>query len=887
MIQRLITMLIWMLLIANHCLPSFSQTEIVGNVCDKNKAGLSDISVTLMLAADSSIVDYGFTDAKGYYNLSYKGDSANLLIMIYAFDIKRQTKSIENKSQTVNFIAEKGSIALKEVVVKSAKIWGEEDTINYLVSAFKDKQDMVIGDVLKKMPGIDVRESGEITYRGKPINKFYIEHLDMLQGRYGLATNNISANDIATVQVLENHQPIKALENTQLSNDAAINLKMKESKKGIFSVMAMLGIGRDKEVRWQEKLTGMYFTNRRQQLFTYETNNSGTDINKELKSFTADNPIGNLQLTDIQQPTPPSIRFERYNFNTTHAVTVNNLFKLKNEAELTTNLTYYHNKDNRHSFARTFYILAGEPTKIIEENISTQSRINNINAELQYNLNQNRNYFNNYLNICGNWNEGSGEVVMAQSIGQRLHNKSFSVKNFTHWIKKNEDENGFEISSKNTFRTQPHTLRVTPEFYSDIINSGNKYTSLIQDVRYNALSSINTFSFLSAVVTGNMRINPTANANIEYQTLWSDMETTDSTNIGHSVLDSGMRNDINWTRISTGISIDVVYNSEKLKINFNLPLSYRYTIVDNKNQGEKAIHANKFYFQPSITARYYLSNQIEVNSAAGYYFQTPGLSSLYTGYILQNYRSLCKYDTQLFDSNMSSASLSLSYKNVIEMLFASGEICYNHYQRAGIYAQNFDGILSETQVVMHSNGGYKVSVNGKISKGFDWKSLVFNVEASWGKSINDHMRQDKLVNYNSQWTNISGSAYMKPVKWLLTDFEILWGLSKGKTSSGESFKPIQSLIQQITIDLSLPHNINFTGSVERYYNSAIQGNKNFTLADLGFDYVYKKIRFSVDWTNIFNTKEYISASYNAMNSYYSEYDIRQMALMFKVRFKLL
>ena len=88
-----------MLLIANHCPPSFSQTEIVGNICDKYKAGLSDISVTLMLAADSSIVDYGFTDAKGYYNLSYKGDSANLLIMIYAFDIKRQTKSIENKSQ--------------------------------------------------------------------------------------------------------------------------------------------------------------------------------------------------------------------------------------------------------------------------------------------------------------------------------------------------------------------------------------------------------------------------------------------------------------------------------------------------------------------------------------------------------------------------------------------------------------------------------------------------------------------------------------------------------------------------------------------------------------------------------------------------------------------
>ena len=159
--------------------------------------------------------------------------------------------------------------------MKSNKIWGNKDTINYSVAAFKDKKDLVIGDVLKKMPGIDVKESGQITYKGKPINKFYIENLDMLQGRYGIATNNLSANDIATVQVFENHQPIKALEKSQFSNEAAINLKIKEGKKGVFSIMAMLGLGVDKHLLWQEELTGMYFTKGRQHLFTYKTNNNG------------------------------------------------------------------------------------------------------------------------------------------------------------------------------------------------------------------------------------------------------------------------------------------------------------------------------------------------------------------------------------------------------------------------------------------------------------------------------------------------------------------------------------------------------------------------------------------------------------------------------------
>ena len=91
----------------------------------------------------------------------------------------------------------------------------------------------------------------------------------------------------------------------------------------------MLGLGMDKGLLWQEELTGMYFGKGRQHLSTYKASNNGTDISKELRSFTADNTIGELQITHVQQPSPPSIRFERYNFNNTHAVTTSNLFKLK------------------------------------------------------------------------------------------------------------------------------------------------------------------------------------------------------------------------------------------------------------------------------------------------------------------------------------------------------------------------------------------------------------------------------------------------------------------------------------------------------------------------------------------------------------------------------
>ena len=81
------------------------------------------------------------------------------------------------------------------------------------------------------MPGIDVKDNGSIEYQGLAINKFYIEGNDLLGGKYGVATNGISANDIGMVEVLENHQPMQVLSGIGLSDQAAINLKLKNKSK--------------------------------------------------------------------------------------------------------------------------------------------------------------------------------------------------------------------------------------------------------------------------------------------------------------------------------------------------------------------------------------------------------------------------------------------------------------------------------------------------------------------------------------------------------------------------------------------------------------------------------------------------------------------------------
>ncbi|MCL2511082.1 MAG: carboxypeptidase-like regulatory domain-containing protein [Bacteroidales bacterium] len=134
----------------------YSQTEISGKITNKNNQVVPNASVTLLKVADSTVVAYCLGTPDGGYTIYYDGQERELLLCVYGFNIRRQIKKILNTTQVVDFNVIEEAIKLKEVTIKTEKIWGNRDTINYTVDAFRDSTDVVVADVLKKMPGIDV-----------------------------------------------------------------------------------------------------------------------------------------------------------------------------------------------------------------------------------------------------------------------------------------------------------------------------------------------------------------------------------------------------------------------------------------------------------------------------------------------------------------------------------------------------------------------------------------------------------------------------------------------------------------------------------------------------------------------------------------------------------
>jgi len=866
----------------------YSQITITGGVREKSShKALLNISVTLSSIKDSTILAYTTTDENGKYKLTYEGNDDKLLVSIYSFEVKRQTKQIENRSQIVDFITEQESIALREVVVKAAPISQSNDTINYLVGAFKDKKDLVIGDVLKKMPGITVSQDGQISYKGYAINKFYIEGMDMLGGQYGIATNNVSADDVSTVQVLENHQPIKALKGLSPSVSAAINLKIKESRKGILTSTAMVGTGYDTGLLWKGELTGMYFGRGSQNISTYKTNNSGTDISKDFRSFYGEGGIGGMQLTGMSMPSSAPIGFERSFFNKSHAVTINHLKKLKNDAEVNFNLVYSNQNEHRHNFSRTHYILPGDSVIDITEDITGRQTINQLKGGIKYNLNKSNSYFNSKINFSGQWNNSTGEIVNTQEINQRYRNTSLAVVNVNQWVKTNKDERGFTFCSVNSFVTQPHFLSVSPGLYSYLFNDSIPYRSLTQNVRTNGFSSNNNFSLLSALMLGGVRVSPQGGVNFEYRNLKTtlDKELNDGNII--DIEDKAMRNNIKWTKLSTFIGVDFSYLQQNLKLNLSLPVNFNHIRLDNLLYLTTPYYRNKFYFNPNFSVIYNVKDNLDLSASYVFGSDSPDLSSLYTGYILTGYRSINRYENKMYDDYSNEGTVSLSYKDVFSMFFVNGSVSLRNYHSDVMYGETMNGILTLTQLNEQPNNANSISVRGELSKGFSWKGMVIKGNADWQRSRGSLLRQSVLTSYTGQSFGIGGTVTVKPLKWLNGDYSFNWNRNWSDVGSEVKYPALITMDNKLNLSMDLPiDNISLNVSYEHYYKNMSQEHKNFHLADVGITYFNGQTQYSLNWTNIFNTKRFITSSYNNTDSYYTEYYIRPMAVMMEIRFRL-
>ena len=222
---------------------SISAQTVSGYVFNSEKKSLALATVSLLQTGDSAIVRYTNTDKNGFYQLQIP-DNKEYILKSIAFGYGASYRNISGLS-TIDFVLQESSIILQEVKVKgrySGVKYGT-DTIKYDVKQFIDSTEVVLGDVLNKLPGIEVDEAGNVKAQGKKVEKIMVDGKDYFGGSTQMATKNLGADIAETVEVLHNYSEYSLLTGFQSQEKTVINVGVNKSKYGKITGNVMAGGG--------------------------------------------------------------------------------------------------------------------------------------------------------------------------------------------------------------------------------------------------------------------------------------------------------------------------------------------------------------------------------------------------------------------------------------------------------------------------------------------------------------------------------------------------------------------------------------------------------------------------------------------------------------------
>lgn len=224
---------------------AFGQVRLEGVVKDSIGTPLELANVIAINKETQKLDAYGITNPDGRYKLSIEKNTDYNIQVSY---IGTKTAQIEisttdldiNKDFTLEF-----DNALDEIeLVYEMPVTIKGDTIVYNADSFTSGTERKLGDVLNKLPGVEVNDDGEIEVEGKTVGKVMIEGKDFFDGDSKLATKNIPANAIDKVEVLKNYAEIGQLSGvTNNQDNIAINIKLKQGKKNFWFGNITGGLG--------------------------------------------------------------------------------------------------------------------------------------------------------------------------------------------------------------------------------------------------------------------------------------------------------------------------------------------------------------------------------------------------------------------------------------------------------------------------------------------------------------------------------------------------------------------------------------------------------------------------------------------------------------------
>ena len=737
---------------------------------------------------------------------------------------------------------------LKDVIVEAPDIYAKGDTLVFNVEKYANAKDNAIIDVIKRLPGIKVEDDGTIKYQGKPINKFYLDGNDFIGGQYGLATNNLSHKDVASVEVMENHQPVKALEGIEFPEEAGINLKLKDGARGRWVGVAQAAAGVS-PLLYDGSLYAMRMASKIQNIVTLKADNTGWNPANEIQEHDFNDMFSSDYSSSLW---PEYISADITEAPLTEKRTRDNLSWLANaitawkSGDTSTGLIFNYMGDrlDYNSGVATDYFSPQIPRFV--QNNSQRMQTHDLSAQLYSQTNKRDYYLKDKLTLSGVWNESNSAITGTFDLDQKVNND-------LKLVKRNEKKL-VTLISRNTFEHRPDRLIV----------AGDE----------EAVQSLGTTDFRSTTETKFGKLTRfwkyyvTAALDLDYRRMNSSL-----TGLGE--FDNGGIHEAFLSNLYAAPQVD--YERNGWRVSLSAPLKWLHYSVAGRRDYVNA--SPRIYLKRQLTAK------SDFSASVNYRLGSPSPYLDIAVPVLSDYRNLFIAENPGKYSQSVASTLSYRYRNPLRSLFFNLSVAYSYSRSYIMSNQLFVGDFIVSTYADRLNRADTWSAAGGFSKGLGHSKMVVGCDVEASASSASSMRDNAVIPYNQ--TAVGVKPYFKGsiLRWLSANYEASYGFSRleidGEVNGCHTFR--QNLFATIIPD----DKVQFTVGAEHFLTRFPEGNTaNLVLLDASAVWrINGKVRLSLTANNLLDRRSYRYVNYGNLSRSEHYFRIRRRTLLASLQFR--
>ncbi|MFT4576884.1 MAG: hypothetical protein ACI9SJ_002485 [Flavobacteriaceae bacterium] len=889
---------------------SYGQIKLEGVVRDSLKNPLELANVVAINQKTNGLESYGITNEKGEFKLKLtKNETYKIQVSYIGLKTYKDILTAKETNIKKDYTLISDNVLDEVEVVYKMPVLVKGDTLIYNADSFKNGSERKLGDILEKLPGVEINENGQIEVEGKVVNKLMVNGKDFFDGDTKIATKNIPSNAVDKVQILRNYTEVGQLSGVSNNQDnVAINIKLKEGKENFWFGNVTVGAGKSPDSELYLAQPKLFFYSPKYSFnFIGDINNIGELglSRRDIRGFG-----GGFRAPSRSSGTSINLGDNNLNFLTNQG----NALKIENKLA-TGNFSYSPNKaldlsgfliynSSKIISKETSFVQYTDPNLGIPDEATDKSsdeRSNQVLLKLSGSYQPNSNNQLTYDVLGRTSDDLQNQTVFSSVIGntKQLNEVTpFSVNQSLNYYYTLNENNVFAFEAQ-------HLIKNEDPFYNAILgNNPNGIDAF--DITAGALGLDATLSNYNVGQNRRIKsnqldakldyyniINAKSNINITLGTIFSKQEFDSS--IFQFLADGSkftptpiFNNGIGTNNIQYNFSdvyLGVHYRFKSGK--FTITPGFSLHAYANKNsQFGETVENNFFRFLPDFETRIQFKKGESLTFRYDMRNQFTDVTRLAKGLVLNNYNSIQFGEPDLQNALSHNLSLSYSSFNLFNYtnVFARAAYSSNIDQVRGLI--NFENVIRTSTFFNSSFADENVNVFGRVQRTFGKVRASLNASFNYSKN-NQFIQGQESVNqrYIQSYTpGIRTNFRVAP------NVSVSYRYSESRNNQGSRETKFVTTAPTIDFDAYILKKITFRTDYS-YTNQDLGDGNSQSFQNWNAKLSYRKNRdskweYEIKATNILNIESQLRNSANNFSVFTSEIFIQPRFITFRFVYTL-